>query len=49
MSDELVLQLDPPYAGSAVSPTVDITETTTDVTVTITDFRGEHFRAERRR
>ena len=42
MSDELVLQLDPPYAGSAVSPTVDITETTTDVTVTITDFRGEH-------
>ena len=42
MSDELVLQLDPPYVGSAVSPTVDITETTTDVTVTITDFRGEH-------
>lgn len=42
MSDELILEIDPPYIGSAVSPTVDITETTNDVTVTITDFRGEH-------
>ena len=42
MSDELILEIDPPYIGSAVSPTVDITETTTDVTVTITDFQGDH-------
>ena len=42
MSDELVLTIDPPYIGSAVSPEVNITETTNDVTVTITDFRGEH-------
>lgn len=40
--DPLELEILPPYIGSAVSPTVDITETTTDVTVTITDFQGEH-------
>ena len=42
MSDEIVLTIDPPYIGSAVSPEVNITETTNDVTVTITDFRGDH-------
>lgn len=40
--DPLELEILPPYIGSAVSPTVDITETTDDITVTITDFRGEH-------
>ena len=39
---DLELEILPPYIGSAVSPTVDITETTDDITVTITDFRGEH-------
>lgn len=38
----LTLEIEPPYIGSAVSPTVDIDETTDDITVTITDFRGEH-------
>ena len=38
----LTLEIEPPYIGSAVSPTVDIAETTDDITVTITDFRGEH-------
>ena len=42
MSDELVLTIDPPYIGSAVSPEVDITETDTTYTVDITDFRGVH-------
>ena len=40
--EPLVLTIEPAYVGSAVSPTVDITETSDDVTVTITDFRGEH-------
>lgn len=40
--EPLELEILPPYIGSAVSPEVDITETTNDVTVTITDFRGEH-------
>lgn len=40
--DILTLEIEPPYIGSAVSPTVDIDETTDDITVTITDFRGEH-------
>ena len=40
--EPLVLTIEPTYIGSAVSPTVDITETSDDVTVTITDFRGEH-------
>lgn len=40
--EPLVLEIEPPYIGSAVSPTVDITETSDDVTVTITDSRGEH-------
>ena len=38
----LTLEIEPPYIGSAVSPTVEIAETTDDITVTITDFRGEH-------
>lgn len=38
----LTLEIEAPYIGSAVSPTVDITETTDDVTVTITDYQGEH-------
>ena len=42
MSDEIVLTIDPPYIGSAVSPEVDITETDTAYTVDITDFRGVH-------
>lgn len=40
--EPLVLTIEPAYVGSAVSPTVDITETTDDVTVTITDVNGEH-------
>ena len=40
--EPLVLTVNPPYVGSAVSPTVDITETSDDVTVTITDINGEH-------
>lgn len=40
--EPLVLTIEPPYIGSAFSPTVDITETSDDVTVTITDSRGEH-------
>lgn len=40
--DILTLEIEAPYIGSAVSPEVDITETTDDITVTITDYRGEH-------
>ena len=40
--EPLVLTIEPAYVGSAVSPTVDITETSEDVTVTITDINGEH-------
>jgi len=40
--EPLELEILPPYIGSAVSPEVDVTETTDDITVTITDFRGEH-------
>lgn len=40
--EPLVLTIDPAYVGSAISPTVDITETSDDVTVTITDINGEH-------
>lgn len=40
--EPLVLEIEPPYIGSAVSPTVDIDETADDITVTIIDSRGEH-------
>ena len=40
--EPLTLDIQPPYIGSAVSPTVDITETTDDITVTITDVHGDH-------
>ena len=40
--EPLVLEIEPPYIGSAFSPTVDIDETADDITVTITDSRGEH-------
>lgn len=39
---ELEFDFIPPYVGSAYSPQVDITETADDITVTITDSRGEH-------
>ena len=40
--EPLELEIQPPYIGSAVSPEVDVTETADEITVTITDFRGEH-------
>lgn len=40
--NSLELDVNPPYVGSAFSPEVDIEETTSTITVTITDARGEH-------
>lgn len=42
ISEPLTLTIEPPYIGSAFSPEVDIDETASNVTVTITDSRGEH-------
>ena len=41
-SNEFDLTVNPPYIGSAYSPTVDITETAQTITVTITDEDGAH-------
>lgn len=41
-NESLELEVNPPYIGSAYSPTVDITETDDEITVTITDKNGEH-------
>lgn len=41
-TNSLELEINPPYVGSAFSPEVDIEETSSTITVTITDARGDH-------